>query len=162
MTFGRSTPAPPRLTFFFGEGGPSPPPPSFLSAPASSPQTDIFWRRGGGVQNTNQPQKLWPNRLWPVLVFWCFWPKEPKPQKTHTLNLGRGGRPFGAPPFGPHFILGLALLWLWLLWLLLVWTSLDHLPQDPPPPLDPPPPPDRPKFRSGASHDSPRTPNVHI
>ena len=64
---GRSTPAPLRLTFFFGGslptpppsflsgpgppqtdillggGGPPPTPPSFLSAPASSPQTDIFW-----------------------------------------------------------------------------------------------------------------------
>ena len=75
-------PAPLRLTFFSG-GGPTPP--SFLSAPASrlrltflpsgvvldiregqlswtfrgggrGPQTDIFFWRGGGVQNTNQPK----------------------------------------------------------------------------------------------------------
>ena len=36
-----------------------------------------------------------------VLVFWPNFlnPKCPNP-KTQTLNLGRGSRPFGAPPFG--------------------------------------------------------------
>ena len=49
----------------------------------------------------------------PCLTVVCCVHPTPKDQ---TLNLGRGGQPFGAP---------LALLWLRLLWLLLVWTSLD-------------------------------------
>ena len=108
--------------------------------------------------------RLWPNRLWPICSVLVFWPnfqpksrnpkdpktnpgeREPDPLGSHLSEPLRGS--FAAPPptttttthFRDTLILGLTstplLAVLVLLWLLLVWTSLDHLPQDPLPPLD--------------------------
>ena len=94
-------------------------------------------------------KRLWPNRLWPILVFWPnFQPKKPKPQTqrlhTQTLNPERGGQtlpdptlraPFGPPPLrGPHLFWVCCCGWCW-------FGSLRWTPPPSVGPTSPGPPP---------------------